>query len=69
MNWKIFAQIATGYLRAAGEAKKAEDTNTTGKDDALGVIIVFAADLVDALILGRALPSIPAEYKAGQPIK
>ncbi len=69
MNWKILVTLGTAYLRAAGEAKKAEDTNTTGKDDATGVIMVFAADVTDALVLGRKLPKIPAEYKAGEIVK
>ena len=60
--WKILLLAGLGLLRQAGELKKAEDENTTGKDDAQGVTMVFAADLVEALAKGKALPKIPAEY-------
>jgi len=60
MNWwKIIVRSALPLVRAAGEAKKAEDTNTTGKDDLIGVSLCYAADLLDALIADKAPPKAP----------
>lgn len=62
-TWKIIIAIALPLLRGAGEAKKAEDENTTGKDDAQGVALVFAADLLEALANNKSLPKAPAELR------
>lgn len=63
MNWKFFAKMGALYLRQAGEAKKAEDSNTTGKDDIQGVAMVFAADLIEALVSDKPLPKAPTELR------
>lgn len=64
MNWKIFIRMALPLLRGAGEAKKAEDNNTTGKDDLVGVSMVYAADLLDAILAGKpVLPKVPDVLK------
>lgn len=63
MNWKIFIKMAIPLLRAAGEAKKAEDDNNVGKDDIVGVSMVYAADLLDALVSDKALPKAPGVLK------
>lgn len=57
--WKVLLKMATPLLRAAGEAKKSEDENTTGKDDAIGQSLVYIADLSDAIILNKPLPTAP----------
>ena len=62
-TWKIIANIALPLLRGAGEAKKAEDANNTGKDDAQGVGLVFAADLIEAILNDKKLPTAPAELR------
>jgi len=59
MNWKFFAKMASLYLRQAGEAKKAEDSNMTGKDDIIGASMVYAADLIDAIVDDKPLPKAP----------
>jgi len=60
MNWwKIILRSALPLVRAAGEAKKAEDDNTTGKDDLIGTSLVYAADLLDALIADKLPPKAP----------
>ena len=64
--WKILLMMGVAQLRQAGVSKKAEDDNNTGKDDAIGAIMVFAADIVEALVLNKVLPQIPKEYQAGQ---
>lgn len=53
------ANMAIPAITGAGEMKKAEDENTTGKDDAIGVSLVFVADLLNALINGKPIPSVP----------
>jgi hypothetical protein len=59
--WKIIVRMAVPLIRAAGEAKKNEDENNTGQDDAIGVSLVYAADLLDALLTGGSnLPKAPA---------
>lgn len=63
MNWKLFIRMALPLLRAAGEAKKAEDSNTTGKDDLIGVSMVYAADLLDALVSDKTPPKAPSELR------
>ena len=57
--WKILIRMALPLLRSAGEEKKAEDENTTGKDDAIGVRLIYAADLLDALVSNKPLPKAP----------
>jgi hypothetical protein len=57
--WKILINMALPLLRAAGEAKQAEDENTTGKDDLIGLAMVFAADLLDAIVKDKPLPKAP----------
>ena len=57
--WKVLVRMALPLLRSAGEAKKAEDENTTGKDDATGASLVYAADLLDALLGNKELPKAP----------
>ncbi len=57
--WKVLAKMAAPLLYAAGEAKKAEDENTTGKDDAAGASLIYAADLLDALVDDKTLPKAP----------
>ncbi len=61
--WKILVAMALPLLRSAGEAKKAEDENDTGKDDAEGSALIFAADLLEALSSGKTLPKAPAALK------
>lgn len=57
--WKVIAKMALPLVRAAGESKRAEDDNDTGKDDAIGVSLVYAADLLTALISDKPLPKAP----------
>lgn len=60
MNWwKIIVRSATPLIRAAGEAKKAEDANTTGRDDLIGVSLVYAAELLEALVSDKTPPRAP----------
>ena len=61
--WKILVKMALPLLRSAGEEKKAEDENTTGKDDAIGVSLIYAADLLEALVSNKELPKAPKELK------
>jgi hypothetical protein len=51
-------------LRQAGESKKAEDENSTGKDDLIGTSLVYAADLLDAILADKPkLPKAPDVLK------
>lgn len=61
--WKTIVRMALPLLRAAGEAKKAEDENSIGSDDVIGISLVYASDLLDALINGKPLPKAPAVLK------
>ena len=61
--WKILVRMAVPFIRSAGEAKKAEDENTTGKDDLIGVSLCYAADLLDALANDKDAPKAPAELR------
>ena len=62
-GWKTLIMIALPMLRMAGEAKKAEDTNDTGTDDLIGVSLVYAADLLDAILRGKSVPKAPEALK------
>lgn len=63
LNWQMFASMATPFIRAAGIAKENEDTNATGKDDQIGMTLVYIADLLDSLIQGTTQPKIPDSLK------
>ncbi len=63
MNYKFFIKMALPLLRQAGMDKKEEDENTTGKDDLVGGALVYAADLLDAILRGKELPKAPSELK------
>ena len=64
MNWKFFVQMALPLLRQAGESKKNKDENTTGKDDLVGTVLIFAADLIDwAINQKKPLPKVPDALK------
>lgn len=58
--WKYFAKMAIPMIEAAGEAKKAEDENTTGRDDLIGSGLVYAAQILQAIISGKEIPKAPA---------
>jgi hypothetical protein len=61
--WKIIAQMAIPIIRQAGIAKEQEDANDTGKDDLEGVSLVYAADLLNALVNGTSPPKAPAALR------
>jgi hypothetical protein len=64
MNWKMWLRMVLPMLRMAGESKKAEDENTTGKDDLIGTSLVYAADLLDAILADKPkLPKVPDALK------
>lgn len=63
MNWKMLVRLLVPLLRMAGEGKKAEDANTTGRDDLIGVSLVYAADLLDALAADREIPKAPTALR------
>ncbi len=49
-------------IRMAGESKIAEDSNKSGRDDLIGVSLVYAADLLDAIISDKQnLPKAPKD--------
>jgi hypothetical protein len=61
LNWKMFAGMAVPFIRAAGVSKENEDANTTGRDDLIGMSLVYVADLLQALIDDKPeLPTPPA---------
>lgn len=63
MNWKTFVLMIVPMLRSAGEAKKAEDSNSTGKDDLIGASLIYAADLLEAVVLNKLIPKAPKELQ------
>lgn len=63
MDWKFFAEIGVMYLRKGAKYWRKKDANNTGKDDALGVALDYAADLVDAVLEEKELPKAPAELR------
>jgi hypothetical protein len=58
-DWKLILLMALPMLEAAGQAKVNEDENDTGKDDAIGQSMLYAAKLIKALALGSELPKAP----------
>ena len=60
LNWQMFAGMAVPFIRAAGIQKENEDTNTTGKDDLIGISLVYVADLLQSLIDGKTPPAAPS---------
>lgn len=64
LNWQMFASMAVPFIRAAGIQKENEDANNTGRDDLIGMSLVYVADLLQALIDGKAtLPKAPDALK------
>lgn len=63
MNWKTILKLVLPMIEAAGEDKKAEDENDTGKDDAIGVSLVYAAQLLRAILTNKDLPKAPKELR------
>lgn len=61
--WKVFLKVLLPLIHEIGEQKKAEDENTTGRDDIEGAAFVFAADLLEALATGKKLPKAPDALK------
>ncbi len=60
LDWKMFANMAVPFIRAAGLAKEAEDADSVGQDDLIGMSLVYVADLLTALINGNTtLPKPP----------
>lgn len=61
MNWKFLLRLAIPMIQEAGISKKAEDSNNTGRDDLIGASLVYAADLLDAILSDKAtMPKAPA---------
>ncbi len=64
LNWRMFASMAIPFIRAAGVAKENEDSDTVGRDDQIGIALVFAADLLQAIVDDKpTLPKAPASLK------
>jgi len=64
MNWKLWVRMALPFLRNAGEDFKSKDENTTGRDDLIGVSLVYAADLLDAILADNpTLTKVPSALK------
>lgn len=57
--WKYFARMAIPMIESAGEAKQAEDENSTGRDDLIGISLVYAAQLLQAIVSGKEIPKAP----------
>ena len=57
--WKVLVRMALPLLLQAGEEKQAEDENTTGKDDAIGISLVYVSKLLAALVNNKELPKAP----------
>ncbi len=58
-DFKMILLMALPMLEAAGQAKVDEDSNDSGKDDAVGQSMLFAVKLIKALALGKELPKAP----------
>ena len=63
MNWKSIVRLVIPFIRMAGEDYKNKDANTTGKDDIIGVSLVYAADILESAISDKAPPAVPALLK------
>ena len=64
MNWKFLLRLAIPMIRQAGESKKAEDADNVGRDDLIGASLVYAADLLDAILADKpAMPKAPAQLR------
>lgn len=62
--WKVLAGMAIPMIRMAGESKKNEDPGTSGKDDLIGVSLVYAADLLDWIVNNKPTqPPVPEALK------
>lgn len=58
-GWKVLLNMLLPMLESIGQAKIAEDANSTGKDDLIGESLVFAAKLLRAIVEGKDLPKAP----------
>jgi len=59
MNWKTLLTFLLPMLEMAGIEYKNRDENDTGKDDAIGASLVYAAQLLKAILTGKDLPKAP----------
>lgn len=64
MNWKFFAQMAIPWIRMAGQQQRDKDPGNTGKDDLIGVSLIYAADLLDWVVNDKQQPKTPEVLKA-----
>jgi hypothetical protein len=64
--WKMLLLLTIPMIALAGEQKKREDENETGKDDWTGLCLVFIADFLKAVINDKPLPAMPTALYAGQ---
>ncbi len=58
-GWKTLLGMVLPMLESIGQAKIAEDENSTGKDDVIGQSLVFAAKLLRAILEDKPLPKAP----------
>jgi hypothetical protein len=61
MGWKMLLSLVLPLIEAAGQAKIDEDANDTGKDDAIGVAMIYGVKLFRAIANGKELPKAPKE--------
>ena len=63
--WKILARMAIPFIRSAGVAMENQDADNVGQDDLIGISLVYAADLLDAITSGKTPPTAPAQLQPG----
>lgn len=57
--WQILVSSILPTLRIAGLSFKNQDSNNTGRDDLIGVVLMFAADLLEWAVSGKDVPPPP----------
>jgi hypothetical protein len=58
-DWKFILLMILPMLEASGHAYVNQDTNDTGKDDAIGEGLLYAVKLLKAIVLNNPLPKAP----------
>lgn len=59
--WMVLLAMALPLAKAAGIQKINEDENNTGKDDIIGISILYGVSLFEAIVNGKEVPMAPKE--------
>lgn len=65
MNFRMLLGFVLPMIRQAGEMYKAQDSNDTGQDDMIGASLIYAADILHAVVNHNPVPRAPEVLSQG----